>query len=162
MPQVSLALEDFLINIIGLILVQLGYCDTIGQPVTRRAGHDRRRLRPGDNISDQPFIRASIFACLDHGIDNIRMQSQSGFDFARFDSIAANLHLAVRAPEEFDVAVRQIASAVAGLVKTPSGFVAIWARDKFFRGQIGPVEITAGQVEPADVELPGNPDRNRG
>ena len=58
----------------------------------------------------------------------------------------------VDAAEEFDVAVRQPAGQVAGLVQPGPGIVAERIGDEALGGQLGPVQVAAGQAGAADVE----------
>ena len=45
-----------------------------------------------------------------------RMLAKNGLDFAKFDAKPANLYLLIDSVEVLDVAIRQIARAIAGLV----------------------------------------------
>ncbi len=73
------------------------------------------------------------------------------FDFAQFDTQAANLYLMVDAAEVVDHAVGAVAHQVAGAVQTGARRERI--RHEALGGQVGTLVITTGQRITADVQL---------
>ena len=80
---------------------------------------------------------------------------------ARLNPVAANFHLMVHAAEEFEIALRQPANKIAGLIESRPRLVAERMPGKFLRGERGMVPIAARETLTADVELAGNTDGNR-
>ncbi|BFH22998.1 hypothetical protein PMJ11TS3_45950 [Paenibacillus melissococcoides] len=82
---------------------------------------------------------------------------QLGFDLARFDPVAPDLHLSVHPAHVLEIAVRQPARQVPGPVEP-----LIWlerAGDESLGRQLRLIEIPTGQSRPADAQLPRYPDR---
>ena len=107
-----------------------------------------RRLSPG-----------LILAGDDHGLEHGRMLGEPGLDLAQLDAEAADLHLIVVAAQELEVAVRQVAGQVPGLVEPVARHER--AGDELLRRQLRPVQIAPRNPSPADVDLPNRPKRNR-
>ena len=65
------------------------------------------------------------------------MRAQYGLNFARLDTIAANLYLRVHAAKEFDASIRHPAGEIARAVNSRSRITAEWVWNKFFRRHRG-------------------------
>jgi hypothetical protein len=77
----------------------------------------RRRSVSTDDIADQSLVSGRVFSYEYRGLLDSRVLSEHGFDLTEFDAVSTDLDLIVDAAEELDVAVRQIAGQIAGLVK---------------------------------------------
>ncbi len=112
----------------------------------------------GDEVGDEVLLAGHVFAG-DHGdLTHGRVFGYRGFDFARFDAVAANLDLLVDAAEVFEVAVLVAPGQVPAAVREP---VVERIGQEPFRGQVGPVEVTGGDAGTGDVELAGHADCHR-
>jgi hypothetical protein len=70
-------------------------------------------------ISYQPFFSGLILTLWpgqDHSFPDRRVSSQCRLDLSQLDAKATNLYLMILATEEFDVAIRQVAHQISGLV----------------------------------------------
>ena len=88
------------------------------------------------------------------------MALEQGLDLARLDAEAAQLDLAVEAAEELQGAVGPVAGQVAGGVEADRGAVGSGPRDEALGGQLGAIEVAAGQAVAADVQLARHADRD--
>jgi hypothetical protein len=79
----------------------------------------------------------------------------------RLDTYAADLDLLVQASEEVEVTVRAVAYEVACPIEACSGAVAEGVGDEAPGGDLGLVEVAAGEAGAADVELSGHAHRDR-
>src|ERR1041385_9032158 len=84
----------------------------------------RRLLRPGDKISDQSFFTCVVFTNSRHGILNVRVLYQRGFDFAKLNPITPQLPLVIYTAHKFYCAVRKETRQVARPVQSRSRFFA--------------------------------------
>src|SRR5215208_7261511 len=88
------------------------------------------------------------------------MLREHRFNLAELDAKTADLDLIVNPSEKLDVAVRKIASQIAGLVEPCSGLLAETVSDKRFAGELWAIEVATCQSDAADVKLAGNTDRS--
>ena len=61
----------------------------------------------GDDIGHQAVSSRPILTRDDDGLCYSRVLFEHGLDFAKLDPVASELHLKVRSPQEFEIAVRQ-------------------------------------------------------
>ena len=114
-----------------------------------------RRVQRGgisqDHVGHQALVARAVFAD-HHGATGHRgMLQQRSFDFADFDSEAADLHLAVAAAQEIDGAVRESAHTVAGAVQLLARREGV--RDELLGREFGAVAISARQSASTNEEL---------
>ncbi len=143
-----------------------GCGDHVGGQVVgdeRPQGVGRRRLRRvgGNDVGDEARTAPFVDAVGDAGRRHRVVTLEHRFDLARLDPEAADLDLPIGAAEEVDRPVRQPAREVTGAVQERIGLVAERVGDELLRAQLGPVEISAGDRDAADAQLPGDPDRLR-
>src|SRR5471032_940955 len=86
------------------------------------------------------------------------LRCNDAFDFARLNSVAADLDLEVTTAEELDLAIRQEASEVPGTVQAAS---AERIGTELLLGQIGPAQIAACHRRPADTDFANAAKRDR-
>src|SRR5204863_5144703 len=96
------------------------------QPLTKFTGG--RLGAPRRNISDQAFL-IGIVSGDDDGFAHRTVLLKRGFDFAEFDTEAADFDLVINPAQEFDVSIFQETRAVAGAIKIP---FAKWIFDERF------------------------------
>ena len=129
----------------------------------------RRQVRPqgfrGDRgagvVADKALLARAILARQDHGVPHPVERGKPGLDLAEFDAEAADLHLVVVAAEIFQRPVRQVAAEVTGPVHPCPRRRAERIRQEPLRRQLRTVQVAAGKPGPADIQLPGDTDRNR-
>ncbi len=158
--------------------VQLAACIQ-RQGVHRHAGCGQQELRqpgrqviaqPGrveglpllrDDVGDQALLARLVLAHDHGGVAHRRRIAQHGGRLARLDAEPAYLRLVVHAAQELDVAVGQIAAAVAALVEARGGVVAERVGDELAGRQFGAVQVAARQARAADVQLARHADGHR-
>src|SRR6266700_1436836 len=89
------------------------------------------------------------------------MPDKNCFDLSRLHAKTANLHLKITAAHKLDLAVVQIASQVASLIKPCPRIGAKRIGNKLGRGEIGTVEITTRQPRSSDINLALDSNRDR-
>src|ERR1043166_9979427 len=89
------------------------------------------------------------------------MFGQYRFNFFRLDPVAANLDLIVEASEKLDVAVRQVAGAVACPVQTARRLAIEAMGDEFLRRQLRLVQIPTRHSTAPNVNLSEDAHRHR-
>src|SRR5690606_3188530 len=94
-----------------------------------------------------------------HGVADLRMGAQGGFDLAQLDALATQLHLGVASAEIDDAAVGPPATEVAGAVQATARCERVG--DEGFVSELRPVEVAPGQLHAAQVNLPHGPDRGQ-
>src|SRR2546422_885574 len=94
-----------------------------------------------------------VFTQNGHTICNIRMRREFSLDFARLNSITAELHLVVDAPQKLDVAVVKKSGEVPRTVESSALLEGVW--NKFLARQFRIVEITRRQQRSANAEFAG-------
>jgi len=77
----------------------------------------------------------------------------------RFDAEAAQLHLVVNAPEELDVAVRQVANQIPVLYRRAPG-TSLKGLGMNASGQTWTVEVASSQSSATNVQFAGDTDGN--
>ena len=72
-----------------------------------------------DEVGHQLLVPRDMFhlMCQNDGPLNLGMLAQHCFDLAQFDPVTPDLDLMINPPQEFNVAIRQIASNIPGLVQ---------------------------------------------
>ncbi|CAH0192159.1 hypothetical protein SRABI112_01674 [Pseudomonas mediterranea] len=117
-------------------------------------GFDVRCFVRRREIGHQALVTRYILAGQHYGFLDVRMSGEPGFDLAQFDAETTDLHLVVVTAEVFDIAVRQVAAQVAGLVHPGIRFAAERILEEAFGGQVIAVEITTGDTGTTDVDFP--------
>src|SRR5687768_8286863 len=84
------------------------------------------------------------------------MLQQSGLDLADLDSETTNLYLVIEAPKKLDLSIGQIATEIAGAIKTATGALAERIGNKLFGRERRAVEITPRKSVATDVDLTCN------
>jgi len=115
----------------------------------------------GQDIGDEAFVAVVVGADAGGGQPDAGGLQQDLFDLCQLDAIAPDLDLVVEPAEVLDVAVGEPAGLVAGAVETGIGIVADGIEQEPFGGELGPVPVTAGDLDAADPQLPGHTDGNR-
>jgi hypothetical protein len=82
-----------------------------------RAQNARVERCVGDDVSDDSLVAGHVFANDDGGGANEQMIRYRRFDFTELDSESADFDLMVESAEELDIAIGEVACAIAGLVK---------------------------------------------
>src|SRR5207247_10262872 len=85
----------------------------------------------------------------DYGLASRGMLGDARFDLPRLDAKAANSDLMVDTAEELDVAVRQQAHEIAGLVQPGCRLRAKRIRDELLGGELRPVQVARGELHTA-------------
>ncbi|EAU64175.1 conserved hypothetical protein, partial [Stigmatella aurantiaca DW4/3-1] len=115
--------------------------------------------RPRHHEGHQPCVPARA----PHQRDRVphgRMAGERGFDLTELDPIAAQLDLPIGAAGEEDRSIRLTPDDVARLVHPKLGASWEGVLDEARFGQLGPVQVTARQAGPSEVELTGQTIRN--
>ncbi len=81
------------------------------------------------------------------------MFAQGHLDFAELDADAADLDLIITATDEFEPAVGDVPDDVAGAIEALLAARTEGVEDEPLGGEVGPVEVLAGQAVAADVEV---------
>ncbi len=112
-------------------------------------------------VSDQAFVAGHVFSGQHHRFLHRIVLGELGFDLAQFDTETTNFHLVVVTAQVFDVAVRQVAAQVAGLVHPGVGRGAERILEEALSGQVITIEITTGDTGTTDVDFPRYAQRYR-
>ncbi len=128
--------------------------------VQAQAGGVRRRTGGRHGVRHQALVARPVLADDHRGPLDARVAFERGLDLAEFDAEAADLHLAVRAPEVAEAPVVEHAGQVAGAVHAAAGG-AEGVGHEAFGGQAGPPEVAPGQARAGHVELAGGAFRHR-
>ena len=123
------------------------------------AGSRSVRKARGDQIGQQP-LALGFLADDGHRFAHVWMLEQGGLDLARLDAEAADLHLQVDPPQEFQRAVRLVPRQVSGAVHPLPRYAAMRIGHELFRGQVGTPQISPSQPSPGDAELAGRTRRH--
>ena len=121
------------------------------QNIRRKEGFPLR-----DHVGHQPLFSRSVLLSQDDSFSNGRVLGKGCLDFRGLDTEPANLHLLINTAQKFDIPIRQVTGAVAGLVQPRSALGAKGVWNELLSGQIRSVRITPGQAGSADVQLAGN------
>ncbi len=116
-------------------------------------GFDVHRFRFGE-VSHQALVTRYVFTGQHHGLFHGLVSGEFGFDLAQFDTEATDLHLVVVTAQVFDIAVRQVATQVAGLVHPGVGRGAERVLEETLGGQVIAIEITTSNTGTTDVDFP--------
>src|ERR1700752_2401430 len=104
-------------------------------------------------IAREPLDSGRICSHNHHRTLNRSVLSEHRLDFAQLDAIPSDLDLVIDAAQKLDVAVGQIASTIAGLVKGFATLAIERVCDELFRGQFGPVQISPRQSISSDIKF---------
>ena len=112
---------------------------------------------PADKIaSDEQLLARSALPRHHRGRGDGGMLDEQGLDLAGLDAEAADLHLLVEPPEEFDVPLREPAGEVAGAVEPRAGDFREGIGDEALGGEVGAAVVVAAEVRSADQQLARN------
>src|SRR3990170_262421 len=111
-----------------------------------------------NKIGHQPLVPRRVLPCRYDNFFHRRVLREHRLDLPKLDPVTTNLHLVVDPPEEFDVAVWQKATEVAGFVKTRARFSAERIGNKPLSGKLRPIEVAPRQTAATDVEFALNAD----
>lgn len=135
-----------------------------GQPLSEEGAQaGGRGLGTGrlDQVGDQALAPGLILAQQHDDPLDTGMLAQDCFHLVQFDAEAAKLHLAVTAPDVFQLAISPVAGEVTGAVQPGARCCAERVGQKPFSGQLGVPEVAAGQAGTADVQLSDGSDGDR-
>jgi len=93
-------------------------------------------------------------------VTHSRYGGNHGFDLSRLNPEAADLDLMIDPPKKLDIALRLVAAQVPGPVQS-STLPTERIRDKLFCRDAGTVEISVGQANTANEQLPRHARRYR-
>jgi hypothetical protein len=124
-------------------------------------GRRRRVAVFGHHVCDQALAARRVVARDHRRLAHVRASRQPRFDLAEFDPESADLHLEIVAAEVFEVAVRQPAAEVAGLVHARADLARERIVEETLGREFGSVQIAARDAGAADVDLAGHADRHR-
>ena len=127
------------------------------QPVSQIIGLWGRTIARGD-VRSEALVPGTIIPRGNDRFAHRVMLAQEFFDFAEFNSEAANLDLVVDSAEEFDIAIREKTDEVAGPIHARVGITAKRVGQEPFSGQIRPVKVSTRQGIAADVQFAGDTD----
>ncbi len=85
------------------------------------------------------------------------MTAQSRFDLSRFNALAGQFDLIIRAAEIFEIAIGAVTRQVAGAKQPGAGIGAERIDDEFFRGQFRPAPIARAKPSPPTYSSPMTP-----
>ena len=86
------------------------------------------------------------------------MTAQHAFDFAEFDSEAAQLNLMIKAAEKFDRAIRRKPAQIAGAINALARTRFEGIRNKPLSSELGTIQIAAHDSSAANQNFAGNSD----
>src|SRR5262249_5018853 len=92
----------------------------IGQPllqVITQLADGERRVSFSDHVSHQLLIPKRICSCRHHALAHKLVGRQDGLDFTELDAKATDFYLVIDAPQELDLAVRQMARKISGSIQ---------------------------------------------
>lgn len=122
---------------------------------------DRRGLvRFGHHVGDQTLGPRAVGARHHRRLAHREVGHKGRLHLPRLDAIAADLHLVVDATEELDGAVGPPPAQVAAAIEPGPGVEGVG--HEALGGELGAIQIAAGQPRPPDVDLAGHPHRHRG
>ena len=106
-----------------------------------------------DDIGNEAFLPSPVLAGDDCGIEDLRVLAKDDFDLAELDAEAADFYLEIDSAEELEVSIGTAAGEVAGFVKAGAGVRGI--RDEALSGEVGLIEVAAGDAGAAYIDLAG-------
>src|SRR6185369_888707 len=137
----------------GVCVVEYAFplCDALGAKLP--AGRLLLRAFIQHEIGHQALFARRVFTRVHDHVLHGRVLTQHGFDLARLDAQATYLDLVIRAPEEFNLPLGEIAREVARAVKTHARLLRERVRNETFGGQLGTVQVAARKLNAADEKL---------
>src|SRR4051812_38095478 len=106
-----------------------------------------------NRIGHQAFLSGQVLPDHHHCLCYTRYAGELRFNFSQLDSIASDLDLMIVTTEEFDAAIRQPSSQIAGAVHPCSFFRSKRIGYKAFRSESGPIQVSARNPCSTDVQL---------
>src|SRR5581483_9723584 len=146
---------------IGVFPEFLPQRDTLGAPASGVRSITTVVCGVWNNVAHEALVSRARFARHHDCVLYRRMLGQCRFDFTQLDAKAANLDLVVAPSQEFDIAVGQVTSHVAGLEKTRTRDATEWIGDKLRGSLLRQVEIAPRHSISTDVKFAAHSDRHR-
>ncbi len=138
----------------------------LGREPRAHRGHQAFRLRRGqpgarDDMGGEQLVAAGPIERDHHRAADIALLQQRRLDLAGLDAHAADLDLEIRAPEVFEVPVRQPAREIARAIHPRARRRGERIRREPLRREFRPVEVAARDLRARDAQLAGTADRAR-
>src|SRR5207248_411026 len=161
-PQLGVLYEDLVVDVLGLVAVQVRDGRAIGQYVRRLPAPQRLVRAPGHDVRRQLLAARGVVVRPHDGVAHAALRTQRAFDLAQLDPVAVQLDLVVDATAELDAAVRQGPRQVAGTIEALPGTRRTGAeriRDELLGREVRAAEVAPPHAAAADVQLTLLPDR---
>src|SRR5262245_2599570 len=168
--EITIALEDLVINKVGLTLILMEHRQAVRQRAVIRGGSGIRfseaqklnnwrsmRGRRGV-VRHQSLFPKRIFLRDHHRFPHPVMLHHPRFDFSQLNAEAPNLHLKIISSQKLDRSVVPPSGQVAGLIHSRFRFGGKWVPHKSLRRQIRLVQIATRNLDSTDVQFTGYSD----
>ena len=160
-PQIGLLDEDLVVDVLGLVAVQVRDGRAIGQHV-RRLPTPQCLVRPlRHDVRHQLLAARRVVVRPNDGVAHAALRTQRALDLAQLDPVAVQLDLVVDAAAKLEAPVRQHPRHVAGPIEAIPGTRSTGAeriRDELLRREVRAAEIAPPHAAAADVQLTLFPD----
>ncbi len=148
----------------GLQCDEGGGHHVLGQPL-EQVGSQRGRVQlvaiSEHGVGDEAAVTGHVLTHEGDGLVDGRVLSEHGFDFAQLNTEAPQLHLRVGPTEEVELTRGQPPDAVPGAVHARAGRGAEGMGDEALSGEVGAVQVAAGEAGATDEELSGHAEGHR-
>ena len=128
-----------------------------GQRALQPGAQRLRRQFARSDVCHQPPFAPSVLARDDHALPDAGLPHERRLDLSELDAETAHLDLVIDPPEKFEIAVGQVAHAIARAVQARSGLARERMGDESLGGELGSVEVATADALPADEQLAGQP-----
>src|SRR5581483_6422036 len=136
----------------------------LGQPLFERLAHFadyRHIIGLWNQVRDETLFAWHVLADDDHAFMHRRLFVKRLLDLSKLDAEAANLHLMVKASQEFDVAIGSQGSPVAGSIEARPRLQAEGMRNEALRAQLWTIQVSAREPYSSEIELARDTNRTR-
>ena len=138
-----------------------GRTHVVGQQ-GRKLRADACQIKPRAALRQQKGLKRRVFANAPHPHHRLRdapAAPKRRLDLAKLNAVAANFHLIIVAPEVFNAAISQPSPQIARAVHT----AAVGKRiiHKTLGREVGPIQITSGNLYARDINLTRYAQRHR-
>ena len=113
-----------------------------------------------DKIGHQSLFSRTILSQDDHRLLDRRVQMESCFNLAEFDTETPQLHLIIKSTQKLKAAICKAAHEVASPIHACGRICSEGIHDKFLGGQLSTIEITETDPCTTNTEFTGNTNRN--